>query len=482
MGSGEASGPQYDENVSILHPAHRFFRFIFLATLCFMTFGSYWSYDVPGAIQDKLQEKYDLSQTSFNLLYVVYSFMNIGVVLFGGYFIDMIGLRSGSILFCAVITLGQIIFAIGSTIQNVHHAYYVMLAGRIVFSLGGESLSVAQSTFTSKWFKGNELAFAFGITLSFARVGSFANYDITPILASKFGISWAIWFSAFTCLISLALTVIAAYSDKIRDNHFNIGKTAEGEKETPKVPFKLTDVLHFPLSLWLIYLVCVFYYVPVFNLISNSGLPYLQALFPKMTQTVGNRYLSIPYMMSAVLAPICGFLVDKIGRKPLFLWVASTFMVGSYAILLFGVPAVGNTYMVIIAVVLLGLSYSLCAASLWPCVPLLVAEERVGSAYAIMNSIQNAGLAIAGVVTGELACPKKVTAVYCDKRPIEFLGLVSVVATGFAVVLTLQDAAKGGTLAKRSEKLVEITEETPSEKSPLLYGSDQVDTRPLPVN
>lgn len=60
--------------------------------------------------------------------------------------------------------------------------YWVMLAGRVIFGLGGESMSVAQSAIVSIWFKGKELAFALGVNLSLARLGSVLNADTIPSL------------------------------------------------------------------------------------------------------------------------------------------------------------------------------------------------------------------------------------------------------------------------------------------------------------
>jgi len=200
-------------------------------------------------------------------------------------------------------------------------------------------------------------------------------------------------------------------------------------------------------------------------MISISGLPYLQSIFGYSEQ-IGNRYLSIPYIMSAILAPICGFLVDRVGRKPFILVFSNALMVATFAIIIFLVAPVHETYIVIIAMVVLGFSYSLCASSLWPCVPLLVNEERVGTAYAIMNSIQNGGLAAASVVAGQLAgCHD------CTKRPMYFLGMVASVATGFAVILTMYDLANGRVLTKKYVKIDD------GEKAPLLPPSyDSIST------
>ena len=55
-----------------------------------------------------------------------------------------------------------------------------MLVGRVVFGLGGESMSVAQSAIVSSWFKGKELAFALGVNLSVSRLGSVLNSNTIP--------------------------------------------------------------------------------------------------------------------------------------------------------------------------------------------------------------------------------------------------------------------------------------------------------------
>jgi len=467
-------------------PADPAFRWLFLFFLCFMTFGSYWSYDIPAAIENYLIQRFN-SSTLYSLLYTVYNFTNIVVVLFGGYFIDRIGLRIGSLLFCALIALGQVVVSFGVSLHDNDQAFAVMLAGRLIFSLGGESLSVAQSTFCSKWFKGKELALSFGITLSFSRIGSFTNLNVTPIIARDRGVPFAVWFGTLTCLISLAMTFLISVSDKVRDKQI---QAKADPAAPPSVPFRPQDIRHFPLSLWLIYFICVLYYSGIFTLISISGVSYMFGTFG-YDQTRANRYLSVPYIMSAVLAPICGGSVDKVGRKPLWLTMTSGLLVLVYVILIW-FPNMHlhffeehSRFVPLLAMALMGVSYSLCAASLWPCVPLLVPEDRVGTAYGVMNSIQNGGLSIVSVVVGwqfqscsenkyhlgsqdcssDLSCSK-----HCSYGPLYLLLGTSVVSTVFCVFLMLEDARKGNILGRKGE-------DTPAaiiaETEPLLTNSDK---------
>lgn len=96
--------------------------------------------------------------------------------LLGGILLDSIGVRMGLIFFCGILTLGQFIFMFG----GYSNSYDEMLAGRVVFGMGGESMQVAQSSIISVWFKGKELAFALGLNLSVARLGSVINGIVVP--------------------------------------------------------------------------------------------------------------------------------------------------------------------------------------------------------------------------------------------------------------------------------------------------------------
>lgn len=106
----------------------------------------------------------------------MYSYPNTVLPIFGGIFLDIIGLRLGILVFSGILTLGQGVFMIG----GYQKSFGVMIAGRVIFGLGGESLSVAQSAIVSKWFKGKELAMALGLNISISRLGSVINGMIVP--------------------------------------------------------------------------------------------------------------------------------------------------------------------------------------------------------------------------------------------------------------------------------------------------------------
>ena len=73
------------------------------------------------------------------MLYTVYSMPNMILPIFGGLFLDKIGIRSGLLLFTTILTIGQMVFMWGGYQAN----FNTMLAGRVIFGLGGESMGVA---------------------------------------------------------------------------------------------------------------------------------------------------------------------------------------------------------------------------------------------------------------------------------------------------------------------------------------------------
>jgi MFS family permease len=143
---------------------------------CCFLLGSYFCYDNPGPIESQLEDDFHIDSTQYSLLYTVYSMPNMVLPIFGGVFLDKIGIRSGLLLFTCILTLGQLVFMIG----GYNHNYNWLIAGRVIFGMGGECMCVAQSAIVSVWFKGKELAFALGINMSVSRLGSVANGAIVP--------------------------------------------------------------------------------------------------------------------------------------------------------------------------------------------------------------------------------------------------------------------------------------------------------------
>ena len=183
-------------------------RWVILLLSCFMLLGSYWCFDTPSALKGQIQDYMgddENFETNFALMYTLYAAPNTIIPLFGGFLVDTIGVCPSLLACTALLTLGQIVVAIGFTSR----AWSIILLGRFIFALGGENLIVASSALLADWFIGAELAFSFGINLSIARVGGVANNVLSPYFTQKYSILVAFWVGSLICGISVVSVILA---------------------------------------------------------------------------------------------------------------------------------------------------------------------------------------------------------------------------------------------------------------------------------
>ncbi|XP_038672876.1 major facilitator superfamily domain-containing protein 1 [Scyliorhinus canicula] len=368
-------------------------RLVVLLLMCFLSFGSYFCYDNPAALQTHFLSDMKISTATFMQLYAWYSWPNVVLCFFGGFLLDKVfGMRLGTIIFSLFVCVGQVIVATGALLN----AFWLMELGRFVFGIGGESLAVAQNTYAVSWFKGKELNLVFGLQLSMARVGSTVNMNVMGWIYAKaakmvgsmnhtpLGISLMI--AASTCVFSLLCALSIAYLDKRAKRILNKDQGKTGEV------VKLKDVKDFPLSLWMMFLICVFYYVAIFPFIGLGKVFFIEKFNFSLKQA--SLINSIVYILSAPASPVLGLLVDKVGKNIFWVMFAVLITLASHMMLAF---TFWNPW---IAMCLMGLSYSLLACALWPMVAFVVPEHQLGTAYGFMQSIQNLGLAVISIAAG----------------------------------------------------------------------------------
>lgn len=378
-------------------------RWVALFFACFFLLGSYFCYDNPNALSNQLKKYVTTSEIKYNQLYSVYSYPNVILPLLGGVLIDKIGLNFSIILFSTLLVIGQGVFAlsgfIGQSNGDSSTAFIVAIIGRVIFGLGGESLNVCQSTVVSRWFIGKELSLALGINISVSRLGSvFNNYSMPP-MADATNLGWALTFGFFLCVLSwfsgLVLTFFEKHANKV-DNEDG------GLKDDEKEEFHWRDIKDFSLSFWLIAANCVFTYIGLFcfNNISND---FFVARYG-MKQNTAAMLTSNVFLISAFLAPIFGVVSDRIGHKVSFCLVSTSTLALSHALFII-IPGSNEnniSYVGVVPIVLLGLTYSIYVAALWPMVPLVVKPQVVGSAYGLCTAVQNIGLALGPIMVGAL--------------------------------------------------------------------------------
>ncbi len=117
--------------MAFLNPHHRAYRYLVLFLICVLTFGGYYSYDLPGSLSYAYTDPsiLNLSAFQYNLLYSVYSWPNTILPFFGGYISDKwLGIRASTIMFAVFVACGQALVAFGITAKS----FVLIIIGRTV--------------------------------------------------------------------------------------------------------------------------------------------------------------------------------------------------------------------------------------------------------------------------------------------------------------------------------------------------------------
>jgi MFS family permease len=367
-----------------------------------LTFGSYFAYDIIGAIAPTLIEELGASRGMVGGFYTIYSIAAIISVLIGGFLIDKLGTRKASMIFSLLVLIGSVLVAFGNNLT-------IVFIGRFIFGAGSEPLVVAQSAMLSRWFKGKELALSFGIALTVSRLGTLFSFNTGELISSHFGdYRYALIAASLFCLLSLAANIFYIFMDKKGE------QALELEDEGAEEKINLKDIKKFKISFWYIAMLCVLFYSAIFpftalstdffvdkwnipRVIDSSG-SFMRQVFSNffnMFNTAGG-ISSIIIFASMIFAPFAGHLVDKFGKRASLMIVGSILMIPAY--LMLGFTQLYPAY----AMIALGAAFVLVPAAMWPSVPLIVPKEQVGTAFGIITFIQNIGLALFPYLNGLL--------------------------------------------------------------------------------
>ncbi|CAH8590608.1 unnamed protein product [Heterobilharzia americana] len=414
-------------------PRRRPHRYIVLIFICFLCFGNYFCYDNPSALQDVFLSSLEMSKVQFMNLYAFYSWPNVILSFVGGFLIDRVfGISLGSIIFSLFVLVGQIILGIGAYYANIPTMYFA----RLIYGIGGESLSVAQNTYATQWFPSNELNLVFGLQLSMSRIGSTVNMVSMQPLNRAVGkyfnihtnqqLGASLLIASVTCLFSFGCAVIMLFFTKRAKRILAVtGKTLTGNiqstdsgsnklinnedgqqeqhilnKENHDEKISLKDIIYFPAAIWLICIICVAYYVTIFPFVS-LGLVFFERKFGLSVQEAG-VVNSMVYIVSAMASPLFGAAIDFIGYN--LYWLFTGIIITMLCHICFAFTT-GQIPPIVIMIVL-GLAYSILASSLWPMVAFILPLHQRGTAYGLIQSIQNLGLGVISIFAGYLVDTK----------------------------------------------------------------------------
>uniref|UniRef100_A0A8C9VYN7 Lysosomal dipeptide transporter MFSD1 n=1 Tax=Scleropages formosus TaxID=113540 RepID=A0A8C9VYN7_SCLFO len=460
-----------------------FYRFLVLFFCCLLTFGSYFCFDIPSVLQDQFQgnltcpnstagngtsgngtveciEGLGMTPEEYNLLYAIYAWTNALVVIMAGFLTDKLGNRFGVFLFSFLVVLGSTVFALGSHFKGTKYLLPLMLTGRLIFGSGNGSLVIVQNRITAFWFKGKELALAFGLTVAFSRLGSILNFFLTQRFEAHFGMQWTLWGGTVLCVLGFLAAITVSALDKVGTRQ--LGLDGAIQEESRKV--RVQDIRQFSLRYWLLVLTIMFFYNGIFPFIADAS-KFIQDKYSEYSQEEAAYVAGAVYDSSLVLCAAMGILIDYIGLRGVFAVGCALLTLPVFALLAFTfVPPLVST-------IWLGVTYSFAAASMWSSFPLVVPQATLGTAIGIATSVQMIGVGLSNLVVGQILGTKssKLWLV------MVFLLANTICCIVTSVTLNVVDHHQGGTLNKTTKKSAPQESPSTADRDPLLAEQEEVD-------
>ena len=347
-------------------------------------YGNYYVYDSIGPVADLLERQRAFSDSQIGMLNAVYNLPNILLILLGGILVDRFG-AARMVMWTAAICLA------GAVLTAYSPGYGGMVLGRLLFGIGGETFGIAVMAGIVKYFTGRHLAFALGSVLAVARLGSF-SVDMSPTwFAGAYAEGWQppLVIAAIFAAISLAGTIGYWWLDR----RSRAAGRAEPGGNAQRFAFR--DLLSFGPAYWYLLVLCVLWYAVIFAFRSTFAIKYFQHAHGLALDAAGqlNSYV---FLAALFATPAFGWLCDRTGRYAPMLAFGALLLPLAIAVMAM------TQWSLWVGTVLIGVSFSLVPAVMWPLLTKLVPADKFGTALGLMWVVQNLGMGGANLVAGWL--------------------------------------------------------------------------------
>jgi MFS family permease len=353
-----------------------------MALVALAQFGNFYVYDSIGPVADLLQGQLGYTDTQLGTLNAIYSIPNVVLILTGGILVDRLG--AGRTL-----TWTAGICFLGAVLTAASPSFLVMATGRLLFGVGAETFSIASLAAVTVFYPRRHTALMMGLTLGVGRAGSWVA-DLSPTLARDvYARGWQAALVLAAALAASSLVASGAYWLVER----RAARGAAGEAQAQ--PFAWRDVLRFGGPYWYLLTLCVLWYAVILAFRSTFAIKYFQHAHGLSLEAAG-QVNSHVFLAALFATPAFGWMCDRLGRYAGPLAFGAALL--PVSLLLMSATGHGLGF----ATVLIGVSYSLVPAAMWPLVSRLVEPKKFGTAIGLMWVIQNAGIAGANLVAGWL--------------------------------------------------------------------------------
>jgi MFS family permease len=392
---------------------------VVFALLAIVMYGNFYVYDSIGPVADLLQRQRGFNSTQIGMLNAIYNLPNVVLILVGGVLVDRYGTPRVTLCTAAVCLAGAALTAFSPSFGG-------MAAGRLLFGIGAETFGIGRLVAIAENFAGGNMAFAMGLSTGIGRLGSFSANLSPTWFPDAYRHGWRPPLKIATFIAAVSFTAAMGYwwfDRRIR------GKRAARVSDTAR-RFVCSDLLRFGSAYWYLLALCVLWYAVIFAFRSTFSIEYFQHAHSLDLAGAGaiNSYV---FLAAIFTTPAFGWVCDRIGRYAPMLAFGALLLPLSIAVMAL------TDWSLWVATVMIGVSFSLVPAVIWPLTSKLVPPARFGTALGLMLVVQNAGIAGANLVAGRL---NDLTAASAQNpagyRPMMlFFGAVSTLGFGFSLLL-----------------------------------------------
>ena len=391
-------------------------RWTVLVLIASTMFFGYMFVDVMSPIQALVESERGWTPDIFGTYAASEYILNVfGFLILAGIILDKMGVRFTGVLSASMMFIGAAIKYVGITdwfqttgMAEWLNSWWISLPasakmaslGFMVFGCGCEMAGTTVSKAIAKWFKGKEMALAMGLEMAIARVGVFAIFSISPIIASKFG---SVVAPVGFCTVLLLIGLITFSVFTVFDSKFDRELGVTSEEHDSEEEFKFSDIFTIFRSqvFWIVAMLCVLYYSAIFPF-QRYGANMLQCNLDGITpEAAANIFRWFP-IGAAAITPFLGNFLDRRGKGATMLIFGAILLICCHLIFAFVLPETKSSLLAFSTIVLLGISFALVPAALWPSVPKIIDEKVLGSAYCLIFWVQNIGLCFVPKIIGNL--------------------------------------------------------------------------------
>ena len=396
-------------------------RWAVLILVASMMFFAYMFVDILSPLASLLDKTLKWDQGIFGTYAAGEYLLNVfGFLILAGIILDKMGVRFTGLLSASLMVIGAgikywgVSWAEANTVEwlncwwpSMPGSAKIAMFGFMIFGCGCEMAGTTVSKILAKWFKGKEMALAMGLEMAIARLGVFAAMWLSPIISVRYAVGGVDSVTAPLLFATLLLIIglLNFFVFTVMDNKFDSQLVAIGEATAEKDPedeFHVSDLKQILSSkmFWIIALLCVLYYSAIFPF-QRFATNFLEETLSISNAEAAGLFKWFP-ILAMVLTPFLGAFIDYKGKGASMMLIGAVIMIACHSVFAFVLPLYPSKTLALATILVLGVSFSLVPASMWPSVPKIIDEKVLGSAYCLIFWVQNIGLCLVPLLIGKL--------------------------------------------------------------------------------